>query len=35
MRQSHKGGEKVFVDYSGDKVPIYDVADLTKNLFII
>jgi transposase len=29
MRQSHKGGEKVFVDYSGDKVPIYDAQDLT------
>jgi transposase len=24
MRQSHKAGEKVFVDYSGDKVPLYD-----------
>ena len=24
MRQSHKGGEKVFVDYSGDKVALYD-----------
>ena len=33
MRQSHKGGEKVFVDYSGDKVPIYDVADLTKVVY--
>lgn len=26
MRQNHKGGEKVFVDYSGDKVPLYDAA---------
>ena len=24
MRQRHKAGEKVFVDYSGDTVPIYD-----------
>lgn len=24
MRQQHKAGEKVFVDYSGDKVPLYD-----------
>lgn len=24
MRQSHKGGEKIFVDYSGDKIAIYD-----------
>lgn len=24
MRQNHKAGEKVFVDYSGDRVPIYD-----------
>lgn len=24
MRQNHKAGEKVFVDYSGDKVPLYD-----------
>lgn len=24
MRQVHKAGEKVFVDYSGDYVPIYD-----------
>jgi transposase len=33
MRQSHKGGEKVFVDYSGDKVAIYDVTDLTKVIY--
>jgi transposase len=33
MRQSHKGGERVFVDYSGDKVPIYDANDLTKILY--
>lgn len=33
MRQSHKGGEKVFVDYSGDKVQIYDEHDLTKILY--
>lgn len=33
MRQSHKGGEKVFVDYSGDKIPIYDVNDLSKVLY--
>jgi len=26
MRQKHKAGEKVFVDYSGDKVPLYDTA---------
>jgi transposase len=24
MRQRHKAGEKVFVDYSGDRVPLYD-----------
>jgi len=24
MRQSHKAGERVFVDYSGDKIPLYD-----------
>ncbi len=24
MRQSHSGGEKLFVDYAGDKVPIVD-----------
>lgn len=24
MRQTHKAGEKIFVDYSGDIVPIYD-----------
>ena len=33
MRQSHKGGEKVFVDYSGDTIPIYDAQDLTKMLY--
>ena len=33
MRQSHKGGEKVFVDYSGDKVKIYDSANLDKVLY--
>lgn len=30
MRQSHKGGERVFVDYSGDKVGIYDKNDLSR-----
>ena len=24
MRQSHKAGEKLFVDFPGDKIPIYD-----------
>jgi transposase len=24
MRQSHRAGEKIFVDYSGDKIPLYD-----------
>lgn len=24
MRQNHKAGDKLFVDYSGDKVPLYD-----------
>ena len=33
MRQSHKGGEKVFVDYSGDKIAIYDSGDLSKILY--
>lgn len=27
MRQMHKAGEKVFVDYSGDTIPIYDEND--------
>ena len=26
MRQSHKAGEKLFVDFPGDKIPIYDPA---------
>lgn len=29
MRQTHKGGEKVFVDYSGDKVKIIDTDTQT------
>jgi transposase len=33
MRQSHKGGERVFVDYSGDKIPVYDVNDLIKVIY--
>jgi transposase len=33
MRQVHKAGEKVFVDYSGMKVPIYDRNEPTKVLF--
>lgn len=33
MRQSHKGGERVFVDYSGDRVPIYDKNDLDNILY--
>lgn len=24
MRQSHKAGEKLWVDFSGGKVPVYD-----------
>ena len=26
MRQSHKAGEKMFVDFSGHRLPIYDAA---------
>jgi transposase len=33
MRQVHKAGEKVFVDYSGMKVAIYDKGDPSKVLF--
>lgn len=31
MRQSHKGGEKVFVDYSGDKIALYDESGNIKS----
>ena len=30
MRQSHKGGEKVFVDYSGDKIAIHNADGTIK-----
>ena len=29
MRQDHKAGEKMFVDFPGLTIPIYDAADLT------
>ncbi|ESY87265.1 hypothetical protein X741_32460 [Mesorhizobium sp. LNHC229A00] len=36
MRQSHAGGEKLFVDYAGDKVAVVDrktgvVRDAVRN----
>ena len=33
MKQSYKGGERVFVDYSVDKIAIYDTNDINKILY--
>lgn len=38
LRQEHRGGEKLFIDYAGDKIPIYDArtgeVDFAASLFV-
>jgi transposase len=38
LRQEHRGGEKLFIDYAGDKIPIYDAktgdVEFAASLFV-